>query len=101
MNRVYKMWTMQNGEKMSNPLKTFKEMKDSMLIEEKESRGLARRAKEKDKRKGSGEADRETALRVSSPPNKGSKGTPTGKKNFLGVCLYFQTDRGCSHDECT
>lgn len=100
MNRVYKMWTMQNGEKMSNPLKTFKEMKDSMLIEEKESRGLARRAKEKDKRKGSGEADRETALRVSSPPDKGSKGTPTGKKNFLGVCLHFQTDRGCSHDEC-
>ena len=97
---VYKNWVMKNGKKMSNPLEAFKEMKASMLLEEKESRGVARRAKE-DKRKGSGEAGRETALRVSSPPDKGSKGTSTGKKNFLGVCHHYQTEKGCSHDECT
>ena len=57
--------------------------------------------KKKDKRNGSVEAGRETALRVSSQPDKGTKGTTTGKKNFLGVCHFFQTEKGCTHDDCT
>ena len=101
LKNVYKAWVMQKGAKMSDPFEAFKQMKASMLIEEKESREVARRAKEKDKRKGSGETGRETALRVNTPPDKGSKGTSTGKKNFLGVCHFYQTAKGCSNDECT
>ena len=71
---------------------TFKEIKDSMLFEEKKTRMSTKVSNTK--------VTRESALRAGTLPVKGSQNTSSGKK-ILGVCHYFQTARGCSHgDNC-
>ena len=77
---------------MTDPLQTFKEIKDSMLFEEKKIRMSTKVSNTK--------VTRESALRAGTLPVKGSRNTSSGKK-ILGVCHYFQTARGCSHgDNC-
>jgi hypothetical protein len=96
LNQVYQMWTMAQGKgrSMTDPLKTFKEMEPNMLFEERKSRRKGRKGK------GSEEASRETALRAGTWAGKSSKSTSSGKK-ILGVCHYFQTDKGCHRgDSC-
>ena len=90
--RVYQMWGIAKGGSMTDPLQTFKEIKESMLFEEKKTRMSTKVSNTK--------VTRESALRAGTLPVKGSQNTSSGKK-ILGVCHYFQTARGCSHgDNC-